>query len=173
MKLTKSCACSICDQQLKWWSTQSCVRCKVAICKKHTCNLRRSRSSVIFSLCTNCALEALHRRALIQSSQTGELQRITQSLPRITKSMPKVSLSGFSFSGISFSGISFSGIKEEQPQSHTQPDPTDSGQTQQSNTPSDVLAKLPVTVPQRSDTTLPNKLEKLPILVPQRPDHLN
>jgi hypothetical protein len=172
MKLTKSCACSICDQPLKWWSTQSCVRCKVAICKKHTCNLRRSRSSVIFSLCTNCALEAVRRRALIQSSQTGELQRITQSLPRITKSLPKISLSGFSFSGISFSGISISGIKEEQPQNDAQPNPTETDQKQHIDTPSDKSEKLLVPVPQRSDT-LPDKLEKLPVMVPQRTDHLN
>jgi len=115
----------------------------------------------------------VRRRALIQSSQTGELQRITQSLPSITKSMPKISLSGFSFSGISFSGISFSGIKQEQPQSDSQPTPADTGQTQHSATAPDELTKLPVLVPQRSDTTTPNELAKLPVLVPQRTDHLN
>ena len=130
MKLVKTCACSICDTPLKWWNTQSCIRCKEAICKKHTCHLRRTRSSVIFSLCTNCAVEAVRRRALIQSSQTGELQRITKSLPSITKSLPKISLSGFSFSGISFSGI-----KEEKPENSTQSDPTgDIDLKQQSDT---------------------------------------
>ncbi len=133
MKLTKTCACSICDTPLKWWNTQSCIHCKEAICKKHTRNLRRSRSSVIFSLCTNCALEAVRRRTLIQSSQTGELQRVTKSLPKM--SLSGFSFSGISFSGFSFSGISFSGIKEEKPESSTQPDPTDdTDQKRQSDT---------------------------------------
>lgn len=140
MKLTKPCACSICEEPLKWWNTQSCVCCKVAICKKHTCNIRRSRSSVLFSFCTICALEAVKHRALSQSSQTGELLRITKSLPKI--SLSGFSFSGISFSGISFSGINFSGIKEEQPQSSTQPDPTDTGQKQQSDTTSDEPEKL-------------------------------
>jgi hypothetical protein len=135
MKHTKTCTCFICEEPLKWWNTQSCVHCKLAICKRHTCTIRRSRSSVLFSFCTHCALEAVKRRALSQSSQTGELLRIT-------KSLPKISLSGFSFSGISFSGISFSGIKEEQPLSSAQPDPTDTGQKQQSDTTPDKSEKL-------------------------------
>jgi hypothetical protein len=140
MKLRKTCTCSICEESLKWWNVQSCVRCKVAICKKHTCHIRRSRSSVVFSFCTSCALEALRRRALIQSSQTGELQRITKSLPKI--SLSGFSLSGISFSGISFSGISFSGIKEEHAQNNVLPDLTDTSQKQQSDTAPDEPEKI-------------------------------
>ena len=103
MKLTQACTCSICEKPLKWWNSQSCIRCHTAICQKHTCTIRRSRSSVLFSFCPDCALEAAKLRALSRRSRPATT-RVSQ------KSLSGISFSGFSFSGFIFSGFSFSGF---------------------------------------------------------------
>jgi hypothetical protein len=103
MKLIQDCTCSICKKPLKWWNSQSCIRCHTAICQKHTCTIRRSRSSVLFSFCPDCALEAAKLRAMFRRSRPA-----TARVPQ--KSLSGTSFSGFSFSGFSFSGFSFSGF---------------------------------------------------------------
>ncbi len=135
--------CSICQMPLKWWDAQFCMKCGQTICKKHTCTIRqRSRSSVLFSLCTECALSVAKRRVINPNSQPGA--------PRADKAPSSIwsSLSGISFSGISFSGISFSSIKKKQPQSDDQSDPIENSQKEQS-------------VPSRSEpiTPLPDSIE--------------
>jgi hypothetical protein len=122
--------CSICQIPLKWWNTQSCMKCGQIVCKKHACTTRRrSRSSVLFSLCTDCALSVAKRRVINPTSQP-EAPRADQAPSSIWSS-----LSGISFSGISFSGMSFSGIKKKQPQSNDQSDPIENSQKEQ-NAPS-------------------------------------
>jgi hypothetical protein len=117
--------CSICQIPLKWWNAQSCMKCGQTICKKHACTIRRrTRSSVLFSLCTDCALSVAKRRVTNPNSQPGT--------PHAAKNPNSI---WSSLSGISFSGISFSGIKKTQPQSNDQPDPIENNQEEQSTPP--------------------------------------
>jgi hypothetical protein len=118
--------CSICQIPLKWWNAQSCMKCGQTICKKHACTIRRrSRSSVLFSLCTDCALSVAKRRVINPNSQPGALR--ADKAPNSIWS---------SLSGISFSGISFSGIKKKQLLSDNEPDPIKNSQNEQGIVPS-------------------------------------
>ena len=119
--------CSICQIPLKWWNTQSCMKCGQTICKKHACTIRRrSRSSVLFSLCTDCALSVAKCRISNPTAQPGATR--ADNAPNSLWS----SLSGISFSGLSFSGMSFSGIKKQQPQSDDQSDSIENSHKEQS-----------------------------------------
>ena len=130
--------CSICQRPLTWWNAQSCMKCGQTICRKHAHTIRRPRSSVLFSLCTNCALSLAKRRAINPHSQPGVSS--TNAGPNSIWS----SLSGISFSGISFSGISFSGLKKKQQEGDEQPDPTQKSQQEPNDPPrSEPITPLP------------------------------
>jgi len=127
--------CSLCQRPLTWWNARSCMKCGQTICNKHAHTIRRPRSSVLFSLCTSCALAVAKRRAINPNSQPGASGANTGP----TSIWP--SLSGISFSGISFSGISFSGLKKKQPESDDQPGSAQKSQKE----PNDPSRSEPIT----------------------------
>lgn len=97
--------CSVCQLSLKWWNAQSCMNCGQTICKKHACTIRRrTRSSILFTLCTNCALSLAKRRIIDPNAQPGA---------------PRADAAPISFWS-SLSGISLSGIKKNQHESNDQ-----------------------------------------------------